>query len=279
MTITQAPAIPTFEVFCDRIEKCLERLEAEVRKGIDWVVEKWNTYIDSLGWDKYLPHVAMQIEYYARKLEGAFKEIWKALKKAVSKIWGEVKRLTGSPLGLISLSDSYSTAAGSLRDEKIAIDRMTRHVRKGWFGDAYFSYEGLATEQKNALDAVNKGLTEASTKCAESAKQIFATWTGAVDGILNVYDKVFACIKDATDVGQWPTLQSGVVAKLIGQTGVEILKLGNKLATFLAENETVNSAAWRNLNQGLDGLSDNKWPAIDSRDSGDLADKDAWTHQ
>lgn len=279
MTVTQIPTI-TYKEFQDDVKKNLEDLEDKIREGIDYVLEKWRT-CNGNSWVKDVsPAVAALAEYYWRKLKKAIDAIWDHFEKVVRAVWRQVKRLLAHPAGLMFLSNAYSRAAGSLRDEKIEIDRMTRHVRKGWFGDAYFSYEGLANEQKAALTAVDKALTDASTKCAESAKQMLDAWSSSIEAILNVADKVFGAIKDGTDAGQWPTLDVGPAIKVIGQTGTEVLKFVNKLSTFLAENNTVNVAAWRNLNNGIEGFkADNKWPDIDSADSADVKDKDAWAHQ
>lgn len=263
----------------DEVQEMLDELEEKIQEGVDWVLDQWDgSILDS--WLKYTsPAVYAAGKYAVEKLEEAIQRIWDEFERILPEVWDEVRRLFATPWGLMDLSEKYSEAAGALRDEEIAVDRLTRHIQKGWSGDAATAYNGVALEQKKAILAVNTGLTSASSACATGARQIWETWRAVVDTILNIAGKVVAAIKDGTDAGQWVTLDAGPAIKVIGEVAIEVLRLANKLLGFWADNTTVNLAVWNGLNDGLVGLrSGNEWPNIDSYDRDDVSDKGGWTH-
>lgn len=280
MTTTSPTLADTSYVdFQDEVQAMLETVRDKIQEGIDWVADQWDgSILDS--WLKYTsPAVYAAGKYALSKLEDAFDALWDAFEEAVPKVWEQVRTLFATPWGLMALSEAYSEAAGQLRDEEIAVDRLTRHLQKGWSGDAWTAYNGVATEQKKAILAVNTGLTAASTACAAGAKQIRETWSAVIDTILKLAGQVVSAIKDATDAGQWVTLDAGPAIKVIGMISIEILSLANKLAGFWADNQTVNLAVWTGLNDGLVGLrSGNTWPDIDSYDLDDVRDEGGWKH-
>jgi uncharacterized protein YukE len=263
----------------DEVEDMLEQLEDKIQEGVDWVLDQWDgSILDS--WLKYTsPAVYAAGKYALDKLEEAIERIWDEFERILPEVWDQVRRLFATPWGLMDLNQRYSEAAGKLRDEELAVDRLTRHIQKGWSGDAWTAYHGVATEQKKAILAVNTGLTSAASACATGARQIWSTWQAVVDTILNIASKVVAAIKDGTDAGQWVTLDAGPAIKVIGDVAIEVLRLANKLLGFWADNTTVNLAVWTGLNDGLVGLGGaNAWPDIDSYDRDDLRDKGGWNH-
>ena len=263
----------------DEVERMLETLEEKIQEGVDWVLDQWDgSILDS--WLKYTSPAAYAAGKYAlSRLEDAIQRIWDEFERILPEVWEQVRRLFATPWGLMDLSERYSEAAGALRDEEIAVERLTRHLQKGWSGDAAAAYAGVAAEQKNAILAVNTGLTSASSACATGARQVWATWQAVVDTILDIAGSVVAAIKDGTDAGQWVTLDAGPAIKVIGEVAIEVLRLANELLGFWADNTTVNLAVWTGLNDGLVGLrSGNAWPDIDSYDRDDVGDGSGWTH-
>ena len=278
---TTAPTLHdmSFVEFQDEVEGLLDDLHAKIQEGIDWVADQWDgSILDS--WLKYTsPAVYAAGKYALHKLEEAFEAIWDALEEVLPKVWAEVRRLFATPWGLMALSEAYSEAAGQLRDEEIAVDRLTRHIQKGWSGDAWTAYNGVATEQKKAILAINTGLTAAATAAAAGAKQIKDTWVAVIETVLKLVGQVVSAIKDATDAGQWVTLDAGPAIKVIGMVSIEIASLATKLGSFWMDNQTVNLAVWTGLNDGLVGLREgNTWPNIDSYDLDDVRDKGGWNH-
>lgn len=280
MTTTSPTLADTSYVdFQDDVERMLEEIEAKIAEGIGWVADQWDgSILDS--WLKYTsPAVYAAGKYAVSRLEDAFDAIWDAFEEALPRVWEQVRRLFATPWGLMALSEAYSEAAGQLRDEEIAVDRLTRHVQKGWSGDAWTAYNGVAIEQKKAILAVNTGLTAAATACAAGAKQIKDTWVAAIETMLRLAGQVVSAIKDATDAGQWVTLDAGPAIKVIGMVAIEIAALATKLTSFWMDNNTVNLAVWTGLNDGLVGLrSGNTWPDIDSYDLDDVRDQGGWDH-
>ena len=156
----------------DEVERMLETLEEKIQEGVDWVLDQWDgSILDS--WLKYTSPAAYAAGKYAlSRLEDAIQRIWDEFERILPEVWEQVRRLFATPWGLMDLSERYSEAAGALRDEEIAVERLTRHLQKGWSGDAAAAYAGVAAEQKNAILAVNTGLTSASSACATGARPV-----------------------------------------------------------------------------------------------------------
>lgn len=274
--------------FTDDVEEWLGKVEDKIEEGIDWVWEQWdNSVLNKYGrWVS--PALWIAINHAKGNLEDAIEDIWEKFKEVCEGVWEEVRSLFATPWGLMDLSERYSSAAGILRGEATLIDRIKRHIQKGWAGDAFTSYSGMTDEQKNALNGLATGLSTASSACATGAKQIWDIWIALLNYVLDQLNTVLGKIKDATDAGQWVTLDAGVVTSLIGQLLVNVGKLVTKLLSFWADNQTVNLAVWNGLNDGKDltgvtvsGSGDQRdidWPGLSPADVGDVKDKDAWEH-
>lgn len=274
--------------FTDDVEEWLGKVEDKIEEGIDWVWEQWdNSVVNKYG--KWVsPALWLAINHAKGNLEDAIEDIWEKFKEVCEGVWEEVRSLFATPWGLMDLSERYSSAAGILRGEATLIDRIKRHIQKGWSGDAFTAYGGMTDEQKNALNGLAAGLSTASTACATGAKQIWDIWIALLNYVLDQLNTVLGKIKDATDAGQWVTLDAGVVTSLIGQLLVNVGKLVTKLLSFWADNQTVNLAVWNGLNDGKDltgvtvsGSGDQRdidWPGLSPADVGDVKDKDAWEH-
>lgn len=274
--------------FTDDVETYLDKVEEKIREGIDWVWDQWdNSIVNKYG--RWVSPVAwLAINHAKDNLEDAIESIWDKFEEVCEGVWEKVRELFATPWGLMDLSERYSSAAGVLRSEVTLIDRIKRHIEKGWSGDAFTAYGGMTEEQKWALNGLATGLTSASSACATSAQQIWDVWIAVMNYILDQLDTVLGKIKDATDAGQWVTLDAGVVTSLVGQLLVNVGQLVTQLLSFWADNQTVNIAVWNQLNDGSDlrgltvtGSGDNRelnWPELSPADVEDVQDKDAWTH-
>jgi hypothetical protein len=275
--------------FMDDVEKYLQKVEDKIQEGIDWVWEQWDkSILNKYGkWVSLAAYLA--IEHAKNNLEDAIQAIWDKFEEVCEGVWEKIKQLFATPWGLMDLSERYSSAAGLLRGEATLIDRIKRHIQKGWSGDAFVAYSGMTDEQKNALNGLAGGLSTASSACATGAKQIWDIWIALLNYVLDQLNTVLGKIKDATDAGQWVTLEAGVVTSLVGQLLVNVGKLVTTLASFWADNQTVNIAVWNGLNDGKDlagvvvtGSGDERelsWPQPSPADREDVKDKDAWTHE
>lgn len=274
--------------FNDDVEEYLDKVEEQIREGIDWVWDQWdNSIVNKYG--RFVSPVAWWAINNAKdNLEDAIDSIWDEFEEVCEGVWEKVRELFATPWGLMDLSERYSSAAGILRGEATLIDRIKRHIQKGWSGDAFTAYGGMTDEQKFALNGIATGLSTASSACATSAQQIWDVWIAVMNYILDQLDTVLGKIKDATDAGQWVTLDAGVVTSLIGQLLVNVGRLVTDLLAFWADNQTVNIAVWNGLNDGKDllgltvtGQGDDRelnWPELSPADVDDVQDKDAWTN-
>lgn len=274
--------------FMDDVEKYLGQVQDKIEEGIDWVWEQWdNSIVNKYGrWVSPLAWLA--INHAKDNLEDAIDSIWEKFEEVCEGVWEKVRELFATPWGLMDLSERYSEAAGILRGEATLIDRIKRHIQKGWAGDAFVAYGGMTDEQKFALNGMATGLSTASSACATGAQQIWDIWIALLNYVLDQLNTVLGKIKDATDAGQWVTLDSGVVVSLIGQLLVNVGKLVTTLASFWADNQTVNLAVWNGLNDGKDllgltvtGSGDQRelnWPALSPSDVDDVQDKGAWVN-
>lgn len=274
--------------FNDDVEEYLDKVEEQIREGIDWVWDQWdNSIVNKYG--RFVSPVAWWAINNAKdNLEDAIDSIWDEFEEVCEGVWEKVRELFATPWGLMDLSERYSSAAGILRGEATLIDRIKRHIQKGWSGDAFTAYGGMTDEQKFALNGIATGLSTASSACATSAQQIWDVWIAVMNYILDQLDTVLGKIKDATDAGQWVTLDAGVVTSLIGQLLVNVGRLVTDLLAFWADNQTVNIAVWNGLTDGKDllgltvtGQGDDRelnWPELSPADVDDVQDKDAWTN-
>lgn len=274
--------------FNDDVEEYLDKVEEKIREGVDWVWDQWdNSIVNKYG--RFVSPVAWWAINNAKdNLEDAIDSIWDEFEEVCEGVWEKVRELFATPWGLMDLSERYSSAAGILRGEATLIDRIKRHIQKGWSGDAFTAYGGMTDEQKFALNGIATGLSTASSACATSAQQIWDVWIAVMNYILDQLDTVLGKIKDATDAGQWVTLDAGVVTSLIGQLLVNVGRLVTDLLAFWADNQTVNIAVWNGLNDGKDllgltvtGQGDDRelnWPELSPADVDDVQDKDAWTN-
>ena len=274
--------------FVDDVEKYLQKVEDKIEEGVAWVWEQWDSSILA-KYGKWVSPVAyLAIRHARNNLEDAIESIWDKFTEVCEGVWEKVKELFATPWGLMDLSERYSSAAGMLRGEATLIDRIKRHIDKGWSGDAFDSYAGMTEEQKEALNGLADGLSTASDACTASAQQIWTVWIALMNYILDQVKTVLGKIKDATDAGQWVTLEAGVVTALIGELLVNAGRLATQLLAVWAENETVKVGVWNGLNDGKDlpglvvtGRGDDRdliWPEPSPSDVDDIEDKDAWTH-
>ena len=278
----------SFVDFKDDVEKYLGQVEDKIQEGIDWVWDQWdNSIVAKYG--KFVGLAAyLAIKHAKNKLEDAIEAIWDKFEEVCEGVWEKVKELFATPWGLMDLSGRYSEASGVLQGQATLIDRIKRHIEKGWAGDAFTSYSGVTDEQKAALEGLAGGLSTASSACAAGAQQIWQIWIAVLNYVLDQLNTVLGKIKDATDAGQWVSLESGVVTSLIGELLVNVGKLATQLASFWADNQTVNLAVWNGLNNGNDlpgvvvsGAGDDRevnWPKPSPSDTGDINDKDDWDH-
>lgn len=274
--------------FMDDVEKYLGQVQDKIEEGIDWVWDQWdNSIVNKYG--RWVSPIAwLAINHAKDNLEDAIDAIWDKFEEVCEGVWEKVRELFATPWGLMDLSERYSEAAGILRGEATLIDRIKRHIQKGWAGDAFVAYGGMTDEQKFALNGMATGLSTASSACATGAQQIWDIWIALLNYVLDQLNTVLGKIKDATDAGQWVTLDSGVVVSLIGQLLVNVGKLVTTLASFWADNQTVNLAVWNGLNDGSDllgltvtGSGDQRelnWPALSPADVDDVQDKGAWVN-
>lgn len=251
MTLGAESLFPDYQLV---VEKKLKAFQTAIEGAIDVVLQKWDDSILTSGAKWLVPGLAAAAEYAANKLEDAIREIWDAFTKACEEIWKKVDEMKGSPFELMKMNDKYIGAAGEMRGLKTEIDRATRQVRKGWFGEAFLAYEGRAKEQMSAAEGADTTLTKAATACADGANQIGQSWADVVEAILDYANKVVDAIEKATDAGRWVTLDAGPAIKVIADLAIEVAKLALKLSRYWMENATVAVALWRDINQGAIGL-------------------------
>lgn len=272
--------------FTDDVETWLGKIEDKIREGETWVWEQWDNSI-VMKYGRWVSPVAwFAINHAKNALEDAIEAIWDKFTEVCEGVWEKIRELFATPWGLMDLSERYSSASGVLQNQVTLIDRISRHIEKGWEGDAFTAYAGMTTEQKAAIAGLQGALSTASSACAAGANQIWKIWIAVMNYILDQVDTVLGKIKDATDAGQWVTLESGVVTALVGELLTNVARLGTEMLSFWADNETVNYAVWNGMNDGIPGMTvtgsgDGRelvWPALSPADVADVEDKGAWEH-
>jgi hypothetical protein len=265
--------------YTDDVEAKLNDISAKIEEGVQGVIDAFNDTIGSKDWMWLVsPAVKAAYEWARDNLEDEIQRLWDEFKQVCEDTWEQVDDLTGDPWQLMEMNAAYLSAASRIRDEKRVIDNLTSEVSRHWSGVAYDAYSHVATEQTNAINAVDQGLVKAATACAEGAQQIRSIWRDCIDAMLDVVNSIADAIKDGTDAGQWVTFDAGPAIKVVLKVAVKALALWNQLDRYFDENATVKLSMWRELNSGLDGLdANNDWPSISSRDSGDIDDRGSWS--
>lgn len=267
------------------VETQLGEIRDQIEAGVEYVWERWNDSIIAKGLDSdwawlVSPGLKAGYEWAKGELEDEIDRLWDEFETFVEDLWEKVDDLTGNPWQLMDMNADYHRAAGRLRDEKIVINRLTWHVRKRWQGVAFDAYWNAATEQSNAIQAVDQGLVKAATACAEGAEQIRSIWRDCIDAMLDVVNAILDAIKDGTDAGQWVTFDAGPAIKVIGKCLTTALGLWNDLDRYFDTNVTVKVSMWRELNSGLDGLdASNDWPQISEINRADIDDNGNWAEK
>ena len=260
--------------FTTEVEDTLQKIEDKITEAIEWICQKWEDTVDT--WKTVIsPAFAYLVHRAMKKVEEAFRILWDAFSEFVTDIWEKIDKMAGGPWELMNMSYAYTDASAHLRDEALLVARMKDRIADHWDGRANDAFSDAMDEQVKAITSVSTGLTQASTACAQGSLQIRTIWRKVIDTLLELADGMLDCIKDATDAGQWVTVDTGPAIKFYGQIAVTVLELGNTLEGFFDENATVKSSMWANLNAGLpDLMAGNTWPSVDSHYSSDMDSKD-----
>jgi len=266
----------SYLAFHDDVQHKLDQVRADISTAIEGIRSNLESRLES-PWLAASPGVGLIAHQAAENLESAFRNIWDGFADASVKIWEIAAKFTGDPDALMDLELFYNDAATRLVDEKIVIQRMVREVEKHWQGIAVESYDGLAGEQCDAIDAICSGLRTAATACAHSASALRDMRRALVDKILEYAGKISQSIKDACDLGHVLTLEAGPVIETIANFVIEVGEVCNELGRFYDQDLTVNTDLWRQLNGGLPGLtSSNDWPSLSRDDVGDMNHQHDW---
>jgi hypothetical protein len=245
------------------VETEMETFAEKIDEGLQWVSEQWEKCVMDSNWGWLSPGLKGAYELAKNKCEDKMNELVQDFEEKAKEIWEKVDDVTGDPLELMAMNEAYISAAGALRDEKIVIGRLQSSVASHWSGDAFDAYSNMITEQTNAIAGIDAGISQAATACAEGAQQINDIWNDIVAAILDYASKVVDAIKEGTDAGQWVTLDLGPALKVVLDAVIAVAKLALTLEKYWAENATVKTDMWRQLNSGLDGLdANNDWPRI-----------------
>ena len=270
-------ASPSYLAFRDNVQTKLDHVEARIRGAIEDARRNWSDSLVGSSVTALVPSAGLGSAYSAAKLDQVVQDIWDAFSEASVKIWEKAGQLTGDPDTLMELNRYYYAAATRLVDEREAIQRMVRSVSKHWQGIAFASYEGLAGEQCDAIDAICSGFKDAAEACSDGASQLRDIRNRALERMLQYAEKIAHVIDEATDVGKMLTMEVGPVTEAIANLAIEVAEICNDLATFYGQNLTAGTDAWRRLNSGLPGLTgNNDWPTLGADDMGDIRQHHSW---
>ena len=249
--------------FRSAVETEMENFGKKIDEGLEWVSQQWEDCIMDSNWGWLSPGLKGAYELAKNKCEDKMEELVNDFKEKAKEIWDDVDDVTGDPFELMSMNAAYIKAAGSLRDEKTVMGRLKSNVESHWTGGAFDAYRDMILEQTKAIAGIDAGISKAATACAEGAKQINDIWNDIVSAILDYASKIVDAIKEGTDAGQWVTLDLGPALKVILDAAIAVAQLALTLEKYWAENATVKTDMWRQLNSGLDGLdANNDWPRI-----------------
>jgi len=261
--------------FTDGFEDELEALRTKIQEAIGWVIQRWNDTVDT--WKQVIsPAFAYLVHRAADRLEEAFQMIWDEYSDFCTDAWAYVDKMAGGPFELMEMNVEYTDACAHLRDEAGVIRDILNVVRDKWQGEAYDALVDVSDKQRDAIKAIDNGMKAAASACAAGALQLRSIWRDVIDALLELTGGIVDTIKDATDVGQWVTLDTGPAIKLIGQIAIQVLELANTLERYFDENVTVQYAMWNDMNVGglsggVTGLAaGNTWPQLLAEDRGDL---------
>lgn len=263
--------------FTDGIDDELEALRSKIQEAIDWVIQKWHDTVDT--WKQVIsPAFAYLVHLAANRLEEAFQTIWDEFSDFCTDVWAYVDKMAGGPFELMEMNTKYTDACAHLRDEAGVIKDILNVVRDKWQGEAYEALVDVSDKQVEAIKAIDEGMKAAASACAAGALQLRSIWRDVIDALLKLAGGIIDTIKDATDAGQWVTLDTGPAIKLVGQIAVQVLELGNTLERYFDENVTVQWAMWNDLNTGgIAGLAPgNLWPRLLAEDRAPLKTPGGW---
>lgn len=271
--MTQYAHHPDFRI---DVEEKMTDFAEKLNEGLDWVSAQWEKCIMDSNWGWLSPGLKAAYEAAKNSCENKMEELVHEFETKAKEIWEQVDNVTGDPFELMAMNQAYVDAAGTLRDEKMVMERLRSSVGVHWEGAAYEAYSDMIGEQINAISGIDSGIVQAATACAEGALQINDIWNDIVTAVLGYAGSIVDAIKEGTDAGQWVTLDTGPAIKVILDAVIAVAELAAKLETYWAKNATVQTSMWRVLNSGLDGLdANNDWPRIkyytDSMD-----DKGGW---
>ncbi|HWI42675.1 MAG TPA: hypothetical protein VNS81_03595 [Nocardioides sp.] len=260
----------------------LDTISKKIDEGIDYVMKVWDDTIAAKGLDSgwgwlISPGLKAAYEWAKDNLEDELQKLVDEFEDFCEDLWDKINDLTGDPFMLMEMNQAYIKAASRIRDEKTIIDDIGYVLTESWEGDAFSSYSRVVTQQLQAISAVDSGLKDAATACAEGALQIRSIWRDCIDALLGVANTILDAIKDGTDAGQWVTFDAGPAIKVVGKCLTATIGFANQLERYFDENVTVKSSMWSTLNSGLDGLdANNQWPQLNSREAGALGNKDGY---
>ena len=202
-------------------------------------------------------------------------EIQKGVNELAGKISDAVSELTGEPATLIDYSKAFIAAKATLYTSNTLMQDIT-NLGNSWEGDAYKSYQTVATEQSDALLALANNLQLGGDLTRDGADKILQLWLDLLENFISYASEAISIIGSCADVGKalgaWISTIADAFALIIQKIGDVAILLG----TFWKDQITQGSESWEMLVAGFDGLPNNQWPMISEGSSDTMNEPANW---
>lgn len=270
----------TYEEFMSAHETTLSQVEKDIENAINKIANEFNRRIEEMPFAKrMLPWVAIAINRAVDALENAFRNIWDEFGRVCEKLLVEAKKITGDPVQLMKLNESYNNAKTDLHNLATNyLPDVIGDVGKSWESEGAEAFADQAGLQVSAITGTISGLESAATACADAANGLLTQWNRVIQAYSDAAGEAISALEKGTDVGQILTLEVGPTIKLIGALVLTVETLVRDLAMFVGEGATVGASMWNGLFSGVPGLltPNNSWPKIPGLDAADMKDPKQW---
>lgn len=272
--MTEGPQ--TFWDLVDNIDVQVEDAIDDIVDKANWAAQKLEDAANGIGaffGDLFGDSEAKKaVDKWNNELQPAIQEGIDQVRAQVSDALGD---LFGDPKALIDYSRAFVAAKGTLYTST-TLDQDIISLGQSWTGDAYESYQQVATEQSSALLALSNNLQKGGELTRAGADKILQLWLDLAQHFVDYSAQAISIIGSLADVGKalgaWISTVADAIALIWQKVGDVAITLG----TFWKEQITQDSLGWETLTAGFDGMPGNHWPKISEGSSDTMNDPGNW---
>lgn len=216
--------------------------------------------------------------YIAHKMENRFHDACNALIKKWEDAQVELRHIIGSilgdPLMMSQIASDYRDAARVMGGLTNTVGDANSLLRSDWTGRAYNAYDGVSTDQKQAIMGVGVMLTDAAKLLDSNEQALINLWVSELQNLVNLVADLGKESGGFGDIGNAFTAEAGVAVGMISALLKDAASFVKTYADYWTNLNITSAGSWDGLNAqfGQRGLPGDRWPQPSAAQNGAMND-------